>query len=157
MKLKGACHCDRINFTVESETPYPYRRCYCVRCRKTNGGSGYAINVMGEADSLQINGQEHLRIYRPADELLESYFCAKCGSHLYIVLPDWPQWVYPFASAIDTPLPPSPETFHIFLDEAVGWLEVPEGDEHHHFGQNTDESIEQWHQRLGLIESTTER
>ena len=157
MKLKGACHCGRINFVVESETPYPYRRCYCIRCRKTNGGSGYAINVMGEAETLQIRGGDHLKTYRPEDEPLESYFCENCGSHLYIVLPDWPQWVYPFASAIDTPLPSSPETFHIFLDEAVGWLEVPEGDEHHHFGQNTHESIEQWHQRLGLIDSTTDR
>jgi hypothetical protein len=95
---------------------------------------------MGEADSLQANGQEHLRIYRPEDEPLESYFCGNCGSHLYIVLPDWPQWVYPFASAIDTPLPSPPVTFHIFLDEAVRWLDIPDGDEHHHFGQNTEES-----------------
>jgi hypothetical protein len=156
MKIEGSCHCGLIDFTVESRTPYPYRRCHCVRCRKTNGGSGYAINVMGEADSLHVNGQEHLRIYRPEDEPLESYFCGNCGSHLYIVLPDWPRWVYPFASAIDTPLPSPPETFHIFLDEAVTWLDIPDGDEHHHFGQNTEESIEQWHQRLGLIDSATD-
>ena len=157
MKLKGSCHCGRIDFTVESETPYPYRRCYCVRCRKTNGGSGYAINVMGEAKTLTINGREHLRKYRPVDEPLESFFCGTCGSHLYIVLRGWPQWVYPFASAIDTSLPAPPETFHIFLEEVVSWLEVPEGNEHHHFGKNTEESIEKWHQRLGLIDDATDR
>lgn len=151
MKLEGSCHCGRISFTVESKTPYPYRRCYCTRCRKTNGGSGYAINVMGEAETLYVEGQEHLRIYQPVDEPLESYFCENCGSHLYVVLPDWPQWVYPFASAIDTSLPSPPEIFNIFLDEAVDWSEVSEGDKHHNFRQNTEESIEIWHQRLGLI------
>lgn len=67
----------------------------------------------------------------------------------------WPQWIYPFASAIDTPLPSPPETFHIFLVEVVSWLDFPEGDEHHRFGQNTEESIKQWHRRLGLVDPDT--
>ena len=70
MKLEGSCHCGHIHFTVESKTPYPYRRCYCVRCRKTHGGSGYVINVMGEAETLSIEGREHLRMYQPVDEPL---------------------------------------------------------------------------------------
>ena len=37
--------------------------CYCGICRKANGGGGYAINLGGEADSLQVEGREHLRKY----------------------------------------------------------------------------------------------
>jgi hypothetical protein len=33
------------------------------------------------------------------------------------------------------------------------WVEVADGENHHHFGQNTDESIEMWHQRLGLMDT----
>lgn len=111
------------------------------------------INVMGEAKTLQVERQEHLRMYQPDDEKLESYFCEYCGSHLYVFLPDWPQWIYPFASAIDTALPQPPEIFHVLLDEVVDWVEVSEGENHFHFGQNTEESIEMWHRRLGLIDT----
>ena len=152
MILEGSCHCNRIRFTVESKTPYPYRHCYCLRCRKTNGGSGYAINVMGQAETLQVQGREYVRMYQPVDMPHESYFCEYCGSHLYVFLPDWPQWIYPFASAIDTSLPSPPEIVHVALDEAVEWLEIPEGENHHHFGYDTDESIEMWHRRLGLLD-----
>lgn len=108
---------------------------------------------MGEAKSMQVEGREHLKMYQPVGERLKSYFCAYCGSHLYIFLPDWPQWIYPFASAIDTPLPTPPEIFHVLLDEAAHWIEVADGENHHHFGQNTDESIGMWHRRLGLMDT----
>ena len=47
MKLEGSCHCRAVKFTVTSHTPYPYMRCYCSICRKTAGGGGFAINIMG--------------------------------------------------------------------------------------------------------------
>ena len=47
MKLAGSCHCGAVKFTVVSHTPYPFMRCYCSICRKTGGGGGYAINIMG--------------------------------------------------------------------------------------------------------------
>lgn len=50
MRLDGSCYCGAVEFTVESRTPYPYLRCYCSICRKTAGGGGYAINIMGIAD-----------------------------------------------------------------------------------------------------------
>ncbi len=54
MLLEGSCHCGAVRFKVESRTPYPYLRCYCSVCRKTAGGGGYAINLMGDAASLRI-------------------------------------------------------------------------------------------------------
>jgi hypothetical protein len=131
LRLEGLCHCGRMTFVVESKTRYPYRRCYCVRCRKTNGGSGYVINMTGETDTLQVEGWEHLRLYQPADEPLQSYFCVCCSHHLYILLSDWPQWVYPFASATDASLLSPPEVFHVLLDEAAAWVEVADGENHH--------------------------
>ncbi len=49
MLLEGSCHCGAVKFSVESYTPYPYMRCYCSICRKTAGGGGYTINIMGQA------------------------------------------------------------------------------------------------------------
>jgi hypothetical protein len=45
MRLEGSCHCGAVRFRVESHTPYPYMRCYCSICRKTQGGGGYAVNT----------------------------------------------------------------------------------------------------------------
>ena len=47
MRLEGSCRCGAISFSVDSHTPYPYQRCYCSICRKSAGGGGYAINIMG--------------------------------------------------------------------------------------------------------------
>ena len=57
MLLKGSCHCGAVRFSLRSETPYPYMWCYCSICRKTAGGGGYAINIMGRADTLKVKGK----------------------------------------------------------------------------------------------------
>ena len=49
MRLEGSCRCGAVRFSVDSHTPYPYQRCYCSICRKSAGGGGYAINIMGDS------------------------------------------------------------------------------------------------------------
>ena len=63
MQLQGSCHCGAVHFTLTSETPYPYQRCYCSICRKTQGGGGYAINIGGQTKSMQVTGRENISIY----------------------------------------------------------------------------------------------
>src|SRR5262245_16290265 len=122
MLLKGSCHCGAVRFKVKSTTPYPYMHCYCDICRKTQGGGGYAINIMGEARTLEGEGNRHISIDRAkrtkgAKKPSEGRrnFCRKCGSALWLFDPRWKDWVYPFASAIDTPLPVPEARQHIFL------------------------------------------
>ncbi len=160
MKIEGTCYCRAVKFSAISHTPYPYMRCYCSFCRKTGGSGGYGINIMAEADSLQIEGAQWTHYHHgwehdpETDELKENrnrrYFCCHCGSPLWAADPRWPQWIYPFASAIDTPLPKPPEIVHIMLDFAVSWVEIPQGKRHCHFERYPNESIIDWHRRLGL-------
>jgi len=58
--------------------------------------------------------------------------------------------VYPYASAVHTPLPVPSEQVHIMLDFKAPWVEVPTGENHQHFKRYPDESIEDWHRRHGL-------
>ena len=51
IRLDGSCRCGAIRF---SHTPHPYQLCYCTICRKTAGGGGYAINIMGAAATLKV-------------------------------------------------------------------------------------------------------
>ena len=98
MRLEGSCHCKGVGFSIESHTPYPFMRCYCSICRKTGGGGGYAINIMGEAQTLEVTGEENLTVYRakrPSGALSEArrHFCKLCGSALWLADPRWDQWV----------------------------------------------------------------
>ena len=138
MLLEGSCHCGAVRFSVNSKTPYPFSLCYCSICRKTSGGGGFAINIMGEANTLKITGKENISTYRAAKNEREAYaedglghsqrhFCHKCGTQLWVFNPTWPELVHPFASAIDTPLPPPPERRAIMLKYATDWAVLPSG------------------------------
>ena len=160
MLLEGSCHCRAVRFCVVSHTPYPYMRCWCSICRKTAGGGGHAINIMGDAATLSVHGTRHLSVYqarlavpgakRRVRSPARRHFCAACGSALWVSDPRWPEWVYPFASAIDTPLPKPPETVEIMLDYAAPWADIPGGKGHAHFAQYPVEAIIDWHRQRGL-------
>ena len=160
MELAGSCHCGSVRFRVQSHTPYPYMRCYCSICRKTQGGGGYAINIMGEASTLRVRGARHVSTYRARIAVPGArrkrlspgrrHFCGRCGSGLWLADPRWPEWVYPFASAIDTPLPRPPAEVELMLAYAPRWVEVPGGPGHTHFREYPRESIAGWHAKRGL-------
>ncbi|MDX1540190.1 MAG: GFA family protein, partial [Geminicoccaceae bacterium] len=118
MLLEGSCHCQAVRFRVQSPHPYPFNLCYCSICRKTQGGGGFAINLGGEAESLEVEGREHVRIYHArldggSESPAMRHFCGLCGSALWLFDPRWPELVHPFASAIDSPLPVPPERVHL--------------------------------------------
>lgn len=155
MKLEGSCHCGAVRFTLESHTPVPFNHCYCSICRKTTGGGGYAINIMGDMKTLKVRGKAALAVYRARISGKRSsarrHFCKRCGSHLWLWDPQWPDWVYPLASAIDTPLPAAPERVHLMLGSKANWVPVPKRSRtDRHFPEYPKESIEGWHKKRGL-------
>jgi len=162
VQLEGSCHCGAVRFSVRSPHPYPYQRCYCTVCRKTQGGGGWAINLSGEAATLRVHGREHIRIYHarirnPEDKrahrsTAERHFCGECGSALWLFSPEWPELVHPFASAIDTELPVPPEHTHLMLEFKPGWVEVEAGPRDLRFDRYPEESIADWHERLDLAD-----
>ena len=162
MRLEGSCHCGAVRFRLDSRHPYPFNLCYCSICRKTAGGGGHAINLSGAYDSLVVEGREHLRVYRAklrsrkSGEIRESSgernFGAGCGSALWLWDPRWPELVHPFASAIDSELPRPPQRTHLMLDALPSWAELRADPKDQRFGGYPDESIAEWHERLGLVQ-----
>ena len=158
-KLDGSCRCGAVRFSVTSHTPVPYQLCYCSICRKQQGGGGYAINLGADATSLTIEGEEHLGLYRaqieddehPTCKLSsgERRFCRECGSALWLFDPDWPELVHPFASAIDSELPPTPSRVHLMLKYKAGWVEPAIGPDDALFDLYPEKSIEDWHKDEG--------
>jgi hypothetical protein len=159
IKLAGSCRCGEVTFSLDSHTPYPYQLCYCSICRKTAGGGGFAINIMGTADSLALRGKRALRIYRAAirdDEggcetsSGQRHFCRHCASALWLFDPRWPRLVHPFASALDSDLPAPPARVHLMLRFKASWVapDIRPGDQC--FDDYPAQSIEDWHRQRGL-------
>jgi hypothetical protein len=159
LTLRGSCRCGRVGFTLQSHTPVPYQLCYCSICRKTAGGGGYAINIMGTHASLAISDPQALGVYRAeierADGTCETsegqrHFCPACATALWLYDERWPDLVHPFASAIDTPLPVPTERTHLMLRYKPEWVVPDIGPSDQVFDLYPDESIEAWHRARGL-------
>jgi hypothetical protein len=155
--LEGSCRCGAVSFSLESHTPHPYQLCYCSICRKV-GGSGDAINIMGDHGTLKVEGAEAIGAFRaPIEEGDGSYlgpaqrhFCRRCGTMLWVYDEDWPELVHPFASAIDTELPVPPERVHMMLDFKPDWVPVAAGPDDKLYDRYSEQSIEDWHRSRGL-------
>ncbi|KAG0739044.1 hypothetical protein G6F57_005578 [Rhizopus arrhizus] len=156
MELKGSCHCEKVTFKVVSNTPAPFMHCYCSICRKCQGGSGAAINIMGLSKTLEItSGKEHLKGYQALMDKEKKklagnirYFCNECGSHLYAYDEQYKDYVYPYASAIDTNLPElkASDRHHIMLSSKANWVPSPPL-ESKIFDEYPDCSLEDWHKK----------
>ncbi|MFC0679677.1 GFA family protein [Lysobacter korlensis] len=160
MKLEGSCHCGKVRFRCEAQSPVPFLRCYCSICRKTAGGGGYAINLGADAATLEVEGEPHLGTYHARIEDdgqcrisgAARRFCTGCGSALWLFDPQWPELVHPHASAIDTPLPTPPEHVHMMLGSKAPWVEAQRAPGDRCFDRYPDESLEQWHRRHGCFD-----
>ena len=159
MQLDGSCHCGSVRFSVESAEPVPFMRCYCSICRKTAGGGGFAINIMGKAKSLKVRGKTNLRVYRAEIADKDGYcekssgehnFCGKCASAMWLFDKNWPDLVHPFASAMDSQLPVPPEKVHLMLRYKAIWVKPDVGPKDKCFDEYPEQSIEDWHKNRGL-------
>jgi len=167
MQLEGSCQCRAVTFKLESAHPYPFMRCYCSICRKTAGAGGYAINLGGDYRTLRIKGKKNITVYRAlmksADASVRTrssarrHFCKRCGSPLWLWDPNWPDLVHPHASAIDTALPVPPQHTHIMLGSKPEWVEAHATCGDKTFRGYPEESIADWHQRLGLEVNSARR
>ncbi|KAJ3332648.1 hypothetical protein HDU76_013534 [Blyttiomyces sp. JEL0837] len=161
-RLQGSCHCGKITLEMDSYTPYPYMICHCKADTKTAGIM--TTNIMAEASSLIVKGRQHISVYQRktgtnddgSDKLSthQRFFCKHCASYLYAFDERWRQWIYPFASCIDTDLPiVKPEDqVHIFLESKLAHVQVPVGVPESHIFQGYPDggSIYEWHKKRGL-------
>ncbi|MFT4561083.1 MAG: hypothetical protein ACI9BW_000823 [Gammaproteobacteria bacterium] len=160
MKIEGSCACRSVSFVLRSAHPYPFNICYCSICRKTAGGGGFAINLGGNAASLEVTGKEHITVYSAivaqadteqlSSSPCERHFCKLCGSALWVWDPRWPELIHPFASAVDSELPIPSERTHLMLGSKASWVQADVRDNDKQFDAYPEESIAEWHQRFDV-------
>jgi hypothetical protein len=156
-KLSGSCQCQKVQFSIESETPVPFMFCFCAICRKT-GGSAFGCNIMGIRQTLRVRGKRLLRSYhgrirepgkRTVVSGAERWFCSVCGSHLYLTDDRYCDGIWPYVSAIDTPLPKPKRPISIMTRFKPSWVPswlTAHGPTHPRYPRL---SIADWHKREG--------
>jgi len=87
---------------------------------------------MGLNETMHVKGMKYVKSYSPINSetgkplTSKRFFCAECGSMLWLHDPTWDEWVYPFASSIDVPLPPAPETLVVLRSSCPKHVPLPE-------------------------------
>jgi hypothetical protein len=163
MHLEGSCQCGKVEFDVESDTPYPYQFCFCSICRKCTGGA-FGCNLMARRETLKVRGARWLKRYharmregaghaskKKKARLSEGWrvFCGACGTHLWLEDKRWPDGIWPNAGAIDTELPVPPSYVFLMTRYKPEWLPWPRA-RAEKYAEYPKQSIAEWHARRKL-------
>ena len=106
--------------------------CHCSICRKTAGGGGYAINLGGDAETLNVTGKRFIKVYRArledgSESPAERRFCNRCGSALWVWDPRWPELIHPSRPPSTQPCRPRPSATTSWSTTRPGWVRIPSG------------------------------
>jgi len=156
-RLEGSCQCGKVRFTVDSETPVPFMFCFCSICRKT-GGAAFGCNIMGLRETLKVTGRRSLRAYQARIRepqkgtrvsAAKRWFCVACGTHLYLTDDQWPKGIWPYVSAIDSPLPEPTEITSIMTRFKPRWVPAWMLEHGPSYPRYPKKSIAAWHEQEG--------
>jgi hypothetical protein len=113
---------------------------------------------MGLRDTLVVKGQRSLRAYNarirePGKPTRISegkrWFCAACGTHVYITDDHYPKGVWPNVSAVDTPLPKPKRPVLMMTAFKPDWVPPWMTTHGTQYPRYPKLSIAAWHEREG--------
>jgi hypothetical protein len=123
--LEGGCSCETVRYRLTSD-PLFVHCCHCLNCQRQTG-SAFVINVLIEADRVEIaTGEpESVEVPRDDDSTQEIFRCPECKVALYS------RYTYPVVSfvragTLDEPASVSPDV-HIFTRSKLPWVVLPDG------------------------------
>jgi hypothetical protein len=120
----GSCLCGGVRFEVTlpfSNANY----CHCSRCAKGSGSWGHAQGRIPEERFRLLQGEELIKVWRPADGGAVKAFCSECGASLFGAR--WPEGpeISIRLGVLDGDPQIRPE-YHSFVDSAPAWAEIPD-------------------------------
>jgi hypothetical protein len=98
------CLCGGIRLNY-SGTLGPSNYCHCEDCRRANG-SAFNIGVCVDRKDLDVKATTELRRYRflsSSGREIERCFCGTCGSPIFTLHPDKPEYAWVKAGIINQP------------------------------------------------------
>ena len=125
MALEGGCSCGAVRYRLTSD-PLFVHCCHCLNCQRQTG-SAFVINVLIEADRVELAGREPESVGVPRDDgsRQEIVRCPECRVALYSHY-TYPTISFVRAGTLDEPASVSPDV-HIFTRSKLPWVTLPGG------------------------------
>jgi hypothetical protein len=122
--LEGGCACEAVRYQLTSE-PLFVHCCHCLNCQRQTG-SAFVINVLIEADRVQLLAGEPEPVAVPRDDGSEQtiWRCARCQIAVFSEYTS-PMVRFVRAGTLDDPSAVAPDV-HIFTRSKLPWVTLPD-------------------------------
>src|SRR5215510_12839159 len=121
---EGGCSCGAVRYRLTSE-PLIVHCCHCLNCQRQTG-SAFVINVLIEADRLELLAGDPDRVPVPRDDgsTQDVWRCPTCRTAVYSEYTR-PTVRFVRAGTLDDPASVAPDV-HIFTRSKLPWVQLPE-------------------------------
>jgi hypothetical protein len=123
VRLEGGCSCGAVRYRLASE-PLFVHCCHCLNCQRQTG-SAFVVNVLIEADRVELLAGEPRRVDVPRDagKDQEIWRCPACEIAVYSKY-SRPDVSFVRAGTLDDPAAVAPDV-HIFTRSKLPWVTLP--------------------------------
>ena len=122
----GQCLCGDIRYTI-SGSPAMAGVCHCKNCQR-QAGSAFSTLWGIPKPNIAFDGLEPT-MYEDGDTAsggqVERYFCGRCGSPLYSLIPDQQEMLFLKTGTLDQTDDFVPQ-FHVWCDSKQNWVDLAE-------------------------------
>ena len=124
VKREGGCACGEIRYRLTSE-PLFVNCCHCLDCQRQTG-SAFAVNVLIEADRVELLSGEPLPVPVPRGSKKQKIWrCPTCQVAVFSQYTS-PKLRFVRAGTLDDPSSIEPDV-HIYTRSKLPWVRLPEG------------------------------
>jgi hypothetical protein len=121
---EGGCSCGAVRYRLASE-PLFVHCCHCLNCQRQTG-SAFVINLLIEADRVELLAGEPLPVDLPRDDGSKQrvYRCPDCQVAVFSEY-GWPELKFVRGGTLNDPSAVRPDV-HIFTRSKVPWVTLPD-------------------------------
>jgi hypothetical protein len=121
--VEGGCSCGAVRYRLTSE-PLFVHCCHCLNCQRQTG-SAFVINVLIEADRLEVLTGEPRPVEVPRDDgsAQRIFRCPECEVAVFSEY-GRPEVLFVRAGTLDEPAAVAPDV-HIYTRSKVPWVVLP--------------------------------
>jgi len=121
---EGGCSCGAVRYRLASDPLFTHC-CHCLNCQRQTG-SGFAINVLIEADRLELLAGDAEPVDVPRDDGSKQriFRCPICRVAIYSEY-GRPEVRFVRGGTLDRPSSVTPDV-HIFTKSKLSWIALPD-------------------------------
>jgi hypothetical protein len=122
--VNGGCSCGAVRYRLTSE-PLFVHCCHCLNCQRQTG-SAFVINILIEADRVELLGEEPeaVSVPRSGGKKQKIWRCPTCRVAVYSEYTS-PRVRFVRAGTLDEPSAVAPDV-HIFTRSKLPWVVLPD-------------------------------